>query len=118
MTIHKKESPMSQIQVKTLPISALPSGYYKTQLTQLARTPEANVIVVAKEGGVEDWACYIGWPKREDSKPEFANAEAYGYYFATLTHPEGVLSNGDKLSVREARFLFPEPAWEKRIYRS
>lgn len=108
---------MPQIQTKLTPIHAFPDGDAKTLLSKLTLTLDMTVPVVAKEGTIGDWACYIGWPKRVESKPQYVNDCQNDWYFDRLTDAEGIVKYGDKLPENTARVLFPEPEWANRKYR-
>jgi hypothetical protein len=94
------------IETKQVAIKDLPEGYFKERLTELATSPDVEVCVVATKGGYEDWAAYLGWPRSiNDIKPEAQ--ENARYYVARMSNPAGVASHGDKLSAKEAKFLWP-----------
>ena len=95
-------------------IKDLPQGYFKERLMQIAKAPTSKVWVVAKDGMIGDWACYIGWP---DEVSEYGSTQdPTGWYRQQLTHWQGVMRNGDKVDKATARALFPEKAEQR--YRS
>lgn len=93
---------------KVVKVADLPNGYYKQQLTRLVEDPMvADVVVLAKEGHNDDWACYIGWPKYEHLKMSARNAAAL-YCTQTIRTAHQVMEHGDKFPEEEAKQLFPE----------
>ena len=100
---------------KMVAVADLPDGYFKEKLSEYVKDANrAMVCVVAKEGNIGDWACYIGWPKYHELKDQF-QTENNLYYCTKQHYVKGVKSYGDKVSQKEAEQLFPE--WSNRIYR-
>ena len=107
---------MEHIEIKHVTLEQLPPMCgHREFFEKVCVSTQAKVFVVAKEGAVKDWACYIGWPVIEtimESERYRIGAESY---CAQLDNPVGVLSNGDKLNEQEALMLFPN--WEHLKYR-
>lgn len=95
---------------KRVSIEDLPSGYFRERLLQMVIKPQAQVYVVAKPGYSGDWTAYIGWPMFAELIAEIREQDSTDYYTRELTHPQGVMRHGDKLSYQEAEALFPEIA--------
>lgn len=105
---------MSESLSKQVEVQDLPDGWFKERLMLIAKSPSSNVWVVAKDGTIGDWACYIGYP---DEVSEYgASQDDTGWYRQALTHPHGVMDYGDKVDEATARALFPEKADQR--YRS
>lgn len=99
---------------KQVEVQELPESYFKERLMLIAKSPSSKVWVVAKDGVIHDWACYIGFP---DEMSEYGiTQDPTGWYRQQLTHWQGVLRNGDKVDEATARTLFPEKA--SQSYRS
>ena len=107
---------MNIIEQKQVMIKDLPDGYFKEQLTKLAKSTDVRVWVVATLGGSgKDWACYCGFPQTlVEMRPEFH--KDFSYYVHNVSDPMGVASNGDKFPADEAQILFPyiKPEWGYR----
>ena len=102
--------------VLKMPISQLPNGFFKERLVPMVDLPEeSSVFIVAKPGGNNDWAAYIGWPKYEDLTSKQRENVYAAHYCRIGLDPDQVESNGDKLSEDEARILFP--IWADKKYR-
>ena len=104
-------------EVKEILIKDLPDSYEKEQLSSFCTDPQtSHVHVIAKEGFIGDWACYIGWPNLEHLKKELM-ADLNRVWYAENQHePSGVLAHGDKISKEMACAIFPE--WKDKSYRS
>jgi hypothetical protein len=89
--------------VKHVKLKDLHDCYMKQQLIVLAPSEESEVILVAKEGQIGDWAAYSGWPI-----PCLRSRGEAAYYSELFSTFEGVLSNGDKMDEDDARKIFPE----------
>jgi len=95
-----------EVQSRQVEVQALPESYYRERLMLIAKAPTSKVWVVAKDGMIGDWACYIGFP---DEMSEYGiTQDPSGWYRLNLTNPYGVESNGDKVDEATARALFPE----------
>ena len=91
---------------KKIEVQDLPEGYFKERLLEIAKAPTSKVWVVAKDGMIGDWACYIGWP---DELSEYGEKQdETGWYRHELTHWQGVLRHGDKVDEAFARSIFTE----------
>ena len=103
--------------MKRIFINNLPDCYSKKQLIKLVKDPFITTVnVIAKQGSIDDWACYIGFPNDiELLKTEYHTPE-YLYYCNNVYEADGVLSNGDKLPKDIALQLFPE--FSRLSYRS
>jgi hypothetical protein len=101
--------------VREVIIDDLPNGYSKEQLQKMVvNSSLTSVNVVAVKGYANDWSAYIGFPSIFNIKDTSNNS--YAYYCLEVHDPDGVARNGDKISEREARELFPE--FEDLYYRS
>ncbi len=100
---------MSEISdVKELAIDDLPDCYAKEMLQNMViDSGSATINVVASIGVIGDWSAYIGFPSYGSLKEEKKN-ESMFYYCTQVRFPEGVASNGDKLSKETAIKLFPQ----------
>jgi len=87
-------------------VQELPDGWFKERLMLIAKSPSSKVWVVAKDGNIGDWACYIGFP---DELSDYGiTQDPSGWYRHELTNQYGVLRHGDKVDEATARALFPE----------
>jgi len=94
------------VKVRHVEVQSLPESYFKERLDLIAKAPTSKVWVVAKDGMIGDWACYIGFP---DEMSEYGiTQDPSGWYRYQLTNWLGVLRNGDKVDEATARALFPE----------
>ena len=106
---------MPVLESKLMKISELPESYPKEQLKKLVTNPAvADVYVVMKEGGANDWSAYIGFPKLDDCNPAFRERNDLLYYTTCVREPLDVASNGDKLDETIARLIFPDIKLEYR----
>ena len=97
---------MDGVTSKQVAVKDLPDGWFKERLMVIAKSQENKVWVVAKDGFIGDWACYIGFP---DEMSEYGiTQDPSGWYRHQLTNWLGVMRNGDKVDEATARALFPE----------
>jgi hypothetical protein len=77
----------------------------KIDFERLAVSGESEIIIAVSIGWANDWSAYSGWPLPCKAS---GNSEYYMDLFSGLfSGPEGVFSNGDKLSEEDAKLLFP-----------
>ena len=99
--------------VRKIKIKDLPEAEQfnrRIDLEELALDENSEVIFVAKEGYVHDWAAYSGWPFP-------VKAECVSDYYAVISLDwERVMQEGDKLYPNNAKLFFPEFA--DKAYRS
>lgn len=100
---------------KAVIVDKLPKGYEKNLMSKMVKEPSlTKVFVVAVNGDIGDWACYIGWPSFEELKDKYRTQDAK-WYCENVNSVEDVAGFGDKLSEDSARELFPE--YSDRPYR-
>lgn len=108
---------MNNVEEKEVLIKDLPESYEKEQLSSFCIDPAtSHVHVVAKRGGYNDWAAYVGWPDLEHLSDENSRHNDCVYYANSQHDPDDVLAHGDKLSEEVAAQIFPEWASEL-VYR-
>ena len=78
-----------------------PNTLRRIDFEQLAVSGESEIIIAVSIGWAGDWSAYSGWPLPCKSS---GNSE---YYTDLFSEPEGVFSNGDKLSEKDAKLIFP-----------
>ena len=92
---------------KRVAIKDLPEGYYKEQMTKIAKSTDCEVNAVCVKGGADDWAAYIGWVTTfSELKEEYQTYDGQWHVENNSSVPD-VMDHGDKLTAEEAIVLFP-----------
>ena len=92
------------VQINKLPERCLA----REQLEKLGVHGEIKIWVVAVPGSNDDWAAYTGHPSLKDVEGTLGESMFIEYAPVRLDTPEGIMRNGDKLSMEFAQEIFPE----------